>query len=166
MGLLLLTLLLYFVESEYRSFSGINNNKNNPNWGKNGELFQRKNYEYIRFDNNIDKIVSNLPNPRVISNAFSQLPKLGTYKENFKPLSGIAAAWSMVLTRELCNPHSVMWMNLTEYEPINIPSCDIYYDKSCLNNKEIPFYRAIYSYETNKFNTTQKYKYKIYNLYI
>ena len=144
---------------EYRSLSGYGNNINDPILGSNYQLFKRLNYQYISYKNNIDSISETLPNARIISNAFSQIPINTQFGDNFTPLSGIASMWAMLLTREFCNTHNQDWMNFTEYLPIDVPPCDWYHDPTCLNNKVFPFYRSIHDYETNQFNNSQKYVY-------
>ena len=95
------------------------------------------------------EIDRSLPNPRKISNVFGQLGAVSSNNDNYAQLTLMAWAFGTLLTFDFCGNS----MNLTEpnYEPVDIPQCDWFWDSGCEGNKTMPFYRTNYEFNQDGY---------------
>ena len=128
--------------SEYYSFDGTGNNLDNDDWGSSGMPYRRIDGEadVTSYTDGVSQMDSSLPNARQISNLFGQLSISSSSDDEYTQLTMLAFAFGTMVTFDLCNNE----MNFTSqnYDPVDIPRCDYFWDSSCEGNKTMPFYRT------------------------
>ena len=81
----------------YRNYDGANNNLNNRLWGSKGSVLERRGL--ANYEDRISKPVSNLPNPRFISNEVGNVDR-GIVK-SFNRVTTAFVIWGQFLDHDI-----------------------------------------------------------------
>ncbi|GMS90381.1 hypothetical protein PENTCL1PPCAC_12556, partial [Pristionchus entomophagus] len=136
---------------EEQRFDGYYNNVDNKDWGSVGSRLYRDSTTANYYDG-VYRIDESLPSARAISDLVFKGPSGIRNKRN---MTTMLAFFSQVVAYEIM--HSTQISCPLEQIKIQVPKCDIVFDKECEGKTEIPFTRAKYDKHTGHgFNSPRE----------
>lgn len=121
-----------------RSIDGSGNNLKQTHWGKSMTNLLRK--TPARYQDGKSEPVSNLPNPRFLSESISKLDGNIVIPNEFN-LTMLFGTWGQFLDHDI----TLSAEGTTEKIDIPVPRCDEYFDPQCTGNQTIPYFRSEYN---------------------